>query len=74
LNEVLFTLKTETEFSRNRQGKLRLVLEPGNSRFGNEGVWEMHIGGGAFSPWRQIGEEKPIDPAFRKAAAAELAG
>jgi hypothetical protein len=67
LNEVLFTLEEVEPFSINRQGKVKLVLKPGDSRFGNEGVWEMHIGGGAFSPWRKVGEEKPIDPEFRKA-------
>jgi hypothetical protein len=68
LNEVLFTLKTDVDFSRNRQGKLRLTLAPGDSRFGNEGQWEMHIGGGAFSPWQRLGDQKPIDPVFRRAA------
>jgi len=72
LNEVLFTLKTEVEFSRNRQGKLRLLLEPGNSRFGHEGEWEMHIGGGAFSPWQRVGQETPIDPTFQRAAEKAL--
>lgn len=73
LNEVLFTLKADPEFSRARQGKVRLTLAPGNSRFGNEGEWEMHIGGGAFTEWRRIGEEKPIDPTFRAATETALA-
>ncbi len=72
LNEVLFTLKAEEGFSVNRQGKLRLTLAPGSSRFGNEGEWVMHIGGGAFSPWQRADDEKPIDPAFRRAAEQAL--
>lgn len=72
LNEVLFTLKAEDQFSRHRHGKVRLSLQPGNSRFGNEGEWEMHIGGGAFTSWRRVGEEKPVDPEFRVAAETAL--
>ena len=72
LNEVLFTMETEVEFSRTRQGKLRLKLDAGNSRFGNEGEWVMHIGGGAFSEWKRVGDERPVEPAFRKAAEAAL--
>lgn len=72
LNEVLFTLKTEKDFSRTRQGKVTLKLAPGDSRFGNEGEWAMHLGGGAFSEWQLAGseaeEQRKVDPAFRKAA------
>jgi hypothetical protein len=72
LNELLFTLKAEDDFSKNRQGKVKLILAPGDSRFGTEGEWEMHIGGGAFSEWKRVGDDRPIDPAFQKAAGSAL--
>jgi hypothetical protein len=68
LNEVLLVLKTQDPFSKHRQGRVQLVLEPGSSRFGNEGTWEMRIGSGAFSPWQRVGQEPPDSPAFRHAA------
>jgi hypothetical protein len=73
LNEVLFTIEVDDDFSRDRQGKLRLKLGPGNSRFGNEGEWVMRIGGGAFEHWKLVGEDHPVDPAFREVAIAALA-
>lgn len=74
LNEVLFTLKAVKSFSIHKQGELHLTLKAGDSRFGNDGEWEMQIGDGAFSPWVRAGEAVP--PAFRKAAedALEAAG
>ena len=64
LNEVLFTLSVVKGkmFSADREGQLRLKLEPGSSRFGNEGEWTMRIGGGSFSPWLRVGEEKGAVP------------
>jgi hypothetical protein len=72
LAEVLFRLETVQEFSLNRQGKLKLSLKPGDSRFGNEGEWTMDIGGGAFSPWKSLAQEKPVDPRFVSAVEEEL--
>ena len=51
LNEICFTLETIEHFSERRVGKIRLRLEPGRSRFGNEGTWDMTIGGGIFGGW-----------------------
>jgi hypothetical protein len=53
LNEVLFTLKVEEDFSEHKRGRVRLVLAPGASRFGNHGSWLMSIGDAHFGPWRQ---------------------
>lgn len=72
LNEVLFTLKAESDFSLHRRGKVRLILEPGNSRFGNEGTWEMQIGGGAFTGWQRVDELRADDPGFRRATVEVL--
>lgn len=64
LNEVVFSLKKVEPFSKDRAGKLQLVLE--HSRFGGEGRWEMRIGGGRFPGWKRIGG-LPAAPAFRQA-------
>ena len=53
LNEVSFVLETVEAFSEARVGKIRLRLEPGGSRFGNEGTWDMTIGAGVFGPWER---------------------
>lgn len=66
LNEVLFTFERVEQFTLRTPGKVRLSIA--ESRFGNEGTWEMHIGGGAFMPWKRIDEERPIDPEFRQRA------
>src|SRR5262249_32286946 len=44
LNEITFKLETVEPYTTSRVGKIRLRLEPGRSRFGNEGTWEMTIG------------------------------
>jgi hypothetical protein len=72
LNEVLFKFKAESDFSVHRRGKVRLILEAGNSRFGNEGTWEMQIGAGAFTDWQRVDQVRPDDPAFRSTAIAVL--
>jgi hypothetical protein len=54
LNEITFTLETVEPYSEKRIGKLRLRLEAGRSRFGNEGTWEMTIGQGVFGGWDPI--------------------
>ena len=38
-----------------------------------EGEWTMDIGGGAFSPWTPVTDEKPVSSEFRAAAEQELA-
>jgi hypothetical protein len=72
LNEVLFTLEATKPFSRDRQGVVRLKLAAGDSRFGNEGEWDMDIGGGAFSRFRRVGQPVRENRAFRDAAVAAL--
>lgn len=62
LNEVLFALQTETAFSQTQRGRLKLVLAPGDSRYGNEGTWVMPIGGGHFGEWRRLGSPEAPSP------------
>jgi hypothetical protein len=57
LNEVSFILETVEPYSTARVGKIRLRLEPGASRFGGEGTWEMTIGGGVFGPWEHVQDQ-----------------
>jgi hypothetical protein len=57
LNEVAFVLETVDAYSEGRVGKIRLKIEPGASRFGNEGTWEMVIGGGVFGSWQPVATE-----------------
>ena len=66
LNEVLFTFEKVEQFNLDHQGKVRLKIA--DSRFGNEGEWEMLIGGGAYGGWKRSGEERPIPPEFVRAA------
>lgn len=54
LNEVSFILETIEAYSQSRVGKIRLRLEPGASRFGGEGTWDMTIGAGVFGPWELV--------------------
>jgi hypothetical protein len=51
LLEVLFTLDVVQPFSMETSGQLKLSLEPGSSRHGNEGQWIMTLGGGKFGEW-----------------------
>ncbi len=51
LNEICFTLEAVEPYSERRAGRIRLRLEPGRSRFGNEGTWDMVIGAGVFGGW-----------------------
>ena len=57
LPEVLMTLETIEPYSTSRVGKIRLHLEPGDSRFGDEGAWDMKIGAGVFGPWERVNVE-----------------
>jgi hypothetical protein len=76
LNEVLFEFKAADPFSVDRQGRVQLVLPAGNSRFGNEGVWDMRIGGGAFGAFERVdgapGQDKAALAAFRTGACRSL--
>lgn len=54
LNEIQFVLEPIEPFSTNRVGKIRLRLDAGASRFGNEGTWDMTIGAGVFGPWERV--------------------
>jgi hypothetical protein len=54
LNELLFTLSVEHEFSGSQKGRAKLALAPGSSRLGNQGEWTMAIGGGEYGRWQQL--------------------
>lgn len=72
LNEVLITMQPHVEFSQTRRGSLRLKLDPGRSRFGNEGEWEMTIGNGTFSEWLPVGANKTVPANFAEAVTKTL--
>jgi hypothetical protein len=54
LNEIAFELETLEPYSQHRVGRIRLRLEAGKSRFGNEGTWDMTIGGGVYGSWEPV--------------------
>ena len=57
LNEVLFAMEgLGDDPSLKKQGRLRLWLEPGRSRYGHTGEWTLDIGGGVFGCWTSIEE------------------
>jgi hypothetical protein len=68
LNEILFTLEIDTEFSLGNAGRLRLRLEPGRSRYGHTGEWLLEIGGGIFGHWQPLGEGQGKRDVFMDAA------
>src|SRR5665213_88957 len=68
LNEILFTLEIDTEFSLGNAGRLRLRLEAGRSRYGHTGEWLLEIGGGIFGHWQPLGEGQGKRDVFMDAA------
>ncbi len=73
LNEVQLTLEIVAAYSTGTVGKIRLRIEAGNSRFGNEGTWEQTIGAGVFSPWELVSDHDIIAEATNTKQAAQAA-
>ena len=52
LNEILFAAEAVEHFDLDTPGRLRLEIT--DSRFGDNGRWELEIGGGVFGTWQRV--------------------
>jgi AAA domain len=78
LNEILFAAEAVEHFDLNTTGRLRLEIT--DSRFGDNGRWELEIGGGTFGNWQRVddseasGTHRPTVLMERASTAAAIAG
>jgi AAA domain len=62
LNEILFAVETVEHFDLDTTGRIRLEIT--DSRFGDNGRWELEIGGGVFGAWQRVDRGSHTPDAF----------